>query len=457
MVNLEKVNKGDYSNKTLMTSFTHFPEVPVIDFLKHAGNILKNPLPFHQKNFEALGDTFRLNLGLGNSVVFSRDPEFAIYALRDNQKNFKKTDIQTKDLAKYVGHGLLTSEGENWKTQRKLIQPAFHKKNLYSLLEVMVEAIDKELERIEVDTPIDIFPIFNDLAFKVVVKSLFSDAINAEEISRLQHITEETQKMLVKELRQPYKKWWFVLSGELKRNLNLSQEARDLLIGIIKRRQNSDSESKDLLDMLMALTYEDGSKMDQEQLIDEILILFIAGHETTSNALSFTIQLIGQEEHVQEKLVSEIDQLVDHSFFDILKESKYTDNVIQESMRLFPPVYFIDRQNIERDSFKGFEIPPGTTLLFSVHQIHRNASNWENPTQFKPERFQASRSVSNFYFPFGAGPRKCIGNNFAMYEIMLTIHRLLKTYKIEQVNKEIEIQPLISLKPKNAIVKFSKR
>jgi len=440
-----------------MTSFTHFPEVPVIDFLKHAGNILKNPLPFHQKNFEALGDTFRLNLGLGNSVVFSRDPEFAIYALRDNQKNFKKTDIQTKDLAKYVGHGLLTSEGENWKTQRKLIQPAFHKKNLYSLLEVMVEAIDKELERIEVDTPIDIFPIFNDLAFKVVVKSLFSDAINAEEISRLQHITEETQKMLVKELRQPYKKWWFVLSGELKRNLNLSQEARDLLIGIIKRRQNSDSESKDLLDMLMALTYEDGSKMDQEQLIDEILILFIAGHETTSNALSFTIQLIGQEEHVQEKLVSEIDQLVDHSFFDILKESKYTDNVIQESMRLFPPVYFIDRQNIERDSFKGFEIPPGTTLLFSVHQIHRNAMNWENPTQFKPERFQESRSVSNFYFPFGAGPRKCIGNNFAMYEIMLTIHRLLKTYKIEQVNKEIEIQPLISLKPKNAIVKFSKR
>jgi len=85
---LEKVNKKDYSNKTLMTSFTHFPEVPVIEFLKHAGNILKNPLPFHQKNFEALGDTFRLNLGLGNSVVFSRDPEFAIYALRDNQKNF---------------------------------------------------------------------------------------------------------------------------------------------------------------------------------------------------------------------------------------------------------------------------------------------------------------------------------------------------------------------------------
>ena len=440
-----------------MSTLKKLPEVPSIEFFKHAGNILKNPLPFHQKNFEALGDTFRLNLGLGNSVVFSRDPEFAIYALRDNQKNFRKTEIQTKDLAKYVGHGLLTSEGEEWKFQRKLIQPAFHRKNLYTLLDFMVEAIDKELERIEVDKTIDIFPVFNDLAFKVVVKSLFSDAINSEEIARLQYVTEETQKMLVKELRQPYKKWWFLLSGELKRNLGLSKEARNLLSGIIQRRRESGEEGKDLLDMLMALTYEDGSKMDEEQLIDEILILFIAGHETTSNALSFTIQLIGQKQEVQDKLVSEIKNLEDASLFDILKESKYTQHVIEESMRLFPPVYFIDRQNIEEDSFKGFAIPKNTSLLFSVHQIHRNAKNWENSLEFKPERFEDSRSVSDFYFPFGAGPRKCIGNNFAMYEITLALHQLLKTFKIEDVKDEIEIQPLISLKPKNALVKFSKR
>ncbi|MBZ9652324.1 cytochrome P450 [Psychroflexus montanilacus] len=440
-----------------MSTLKQLPEVPSFEFFKHAGGILNNPLPFHLKNFEALGDTFRLNLGFGNSVVFSRDPEFAIYALRDNQKNFRKTEIQTKDLAKYVGHGLLTSEGENWKFQRKLIQPAFHRKNLYTLLDFMVEAIDKEIERIEVDKTIDIFPIFNDLAFKVVVKSLFSDAINSEEIAKLQFITEETQKMLVRELRQPYKKWWFLLSGQLKRNLGLSQEARDLLSGIIKRRQDSGEQSKDLLDMLMGLTYEDGSKMNEEQLIDEILILFIAGHETTSNALSFTIQLIGQKQEVQDKLVSEIKHLEGSSLFEILKASQYTQSVIEESMRLFPPVYFIDRQNIEDDVFKGFEIPKNTTLLFSVHQIHRNAKNWENPLEFNPERFEDSRSISDFYFPFGAGPRKCIGNNFAMYEITLAIHQLLKKFKIEEVKEDIEIQPLISLKPKNALVKFSKR
>lgn len=440
-----------------MSILKQLPEVPSIEFFKHAGGILKNPLPFHQKNFDKLGDTFRLNLGFGNSVVFSRDPEFAIYALRDHQKNYRKTEIQTKDLAKYVGHGLLTSEGEEWKFQRKLIQPAFHRKNLYTLLDFMVEAIDKELERIEVDKTIDIFPIFNDLAFKVVVKSLFSDAINSEEISRLQHITEETQKMLVKELRQPYKKWWFLLSGELKANLKLSKDARTLLSTIIKRREASAQKDKDLLDMLMALRYEDGSKMGEEQLIDEILILFIAGHETTSNALSFTIQLIGQKQEVQDKLVSEIKSLEDASLFDILKESKYTQHVIEESMRLFPPVYFIDRQNIEEDSFKGFTIPKHTTLLFSVHQIHRNAENWEESSKFYPERFMQSRSVSDFYFPFGAGPRKCIGNNFAMYEIILTLHQLLKKFKIEEAKTHIEIQPLISLKPKNAFVKFSKR
>ena len=440
-----------------MSNLKEFPEVPSIEFFKHAGGILKNPLPFHQKNFDKLGDTFRLNLGFGNSVVFSRDPEFAIYALRDHQKNYRKTEIQTKDLAKYVGHGLLTSEGDNWKFQRRLIQPAFHKKNLYTLLDFMVIAIDKELERIETDKTIDIFPIFNDLAFKVVVKSLFSDAINSEEISRLQHITEETQKMLVKELRQPYKKWWFLLSGELEANLKLSKDARTLLSRIIKRREASGQKDKDLLDMLMALRYDDGSKMDKEQLIDEILILFIAGHETTSNALSFTIQLIGQDEYVQNKLISELKQLDGLPLLDVLKKSKYTQSVIEESMRLFPPVYFIDRQNIEEDSFKGFNIPKHTTLLFSVHQIHRNAENWKESSKFNPERFMQFRSVSDFYFPFGAGPRKCIGNNFAIYEIILTLHQLLKKFKIEEAKTHIEIQPLISLKPKNAFVKFTKR
>lgn len=442
-----------------MATNAKFPEVPSYKFFQNAGSILKNPLPFHHKNFEKLGDSFRLNLGLGNSVVFSRDADFALYALRANQKNFRKSEIQTKDLAKYVGKGLLTAEGENWKFQRKLIQPAFHRKNLYTLLDFMVSAIDEELKRIQLDKEIDVFPIFNDLAFKVVVKSLFSDAIGSEEINRLQLITEETQKMLVKELRQPYKKWWFNLSGELKRNLALSEEAREILLRIINRRRNTTTESKDLLDMLMNLTYDDGSKMTEEQLIDEILILFIAGHETTANALSFSAQLIAQHPKVQDKLYDEIlqNKKANLAFFDILKHSSYSESVIQESMRLFPPVYFIDRENIAEDEFKSFHIPENTSLLFSIYEIHRSDNYWENAEQFQPERFQNNEKVSSFYFPFGAGPRKCIGNNFAMYEIILVLNQLLKDFKIIKVKDDIEIFPLISLKPKNAILKFEKR
>lgn len=442
-----------------MAANAKFPEVPSFQFFKNAGSILKNPLPFHHKNFENLGDSFRLNLGLGNSVVFSRDADFALYALRTNQKNFRKSEIQTKDLAKYVGKGLLTAEGENWKFQRKLIQPAFHRKNLYTLLDFMVSAIDEELKRIQLDKEIDVFPIFNDLAFKVVVKSLFSDAIGSEEINRLQLITEETQKMLVKELRQPYKKWWFNLSGELKQNLALSEEARKILLRIINRRRNTTTESKDLLDMLMNLTYDDGSKMTEKQLIDEILILFIAGHETTANALSFSAQLIAQHPKVQDKLYDEIlqNKKANLASFDILKHSSYSECVIQESMRLFPPVYFIDRENIDEDEFNGFYIPENTSLLFSIYEIHRSEKYWENAEQFQPERFQNNEKVSSFYFPFGAGPRKCIGNNFAMYEIILVLNQLLKDFKIIKVKDDIEIFPLISLKPKNAILKFEKR
>lgn len=436
-----------------------YPEVSTLTFFKNAKRILKNPLPFHRENFEALGDTFRLNLGFSKSVVFSRDPDLAIYALRDNQKNFRKSEIQTKDLAKYVGKGLLTSEGENWKMQRKLMQPAFHKKNIYTLLNFMLEAIDKEIARIEINKTTDVFPIFNDLAFKVVAKSLFSDAINTDEIAKLQEITEENQKMLVKELRQPYKHWWFLLNGSLARNLRLSQQARDILDSIIKRRQISGAGEKDLLDMLMGLSYEDGTKMNHEKLIDEILILFIAGHETTANALSFIIQLLAQNQKVQQKLADEVLLLSknESSPFDILMSSPYTGYVIQESMRLFPSVYFIDRENISVDTFREKEIPEGTNFLFSIYEIHRNQENWLHPNDFIPERFENLESVSSFYFPFGAGPRKCIGSNFAMYEITLALHQLLKKFRIESIKPDIEIEPLISLKPKNALVRFVTR
>ncbi|APS38407.1 MULTISPECIES: cytochrome P450 [Salegentibacter] len=443
-----------------MTEDGKIPEVSLLKFLKHSANILKNPLPFHHNNFQKKGDTFRLNIGFNKSVIFSRDAGLVEYVLQKNQKNFVKSEIQTKDLVKYVGKGLLTSEGEHWKKQRKLIQPAFHKKQLANLLDSIKQAILLEYKKITVNEELDIFPIYNDLAFQTVVKSLFSSAANQEEINRLQYITEETQKMLVKELRQPYLGWWFKASGKIDSYLKLTAEARNILRKIVQERRESNEKYDDLLDMLLEAKYDDGNFMDEEQLIDEILILFTAGHETTSNSLTFTAQLLALNPEWQEKIYEEISSLKeqDLDLMSYVIKCQITQQVIEESMRLYPPAYFIDRVNLEEDEFEGKYFQPGSNLLFSIHEVHRHPDLWEDPDAFKPERFaEGGRKYSSQYFPFGAGPRKCIGNNFAMFEMIIAVTELVSQYKIVPGFDEIDIKPLITLKPKNAILKFQSR
>ena len=443
-----------------MTESGKIPEVSLLKFLKHSANILKNPLPFHHDNFQKKGDTFRLNIGFNKSVIFSRDAGLVEYVLQKNQKNFVKSEIQTKDLVKYVGKGLLTSEGEYWKKQRKLIQPAFHKKQLANLLDSIKQAILLEYKKITVNEELDIFPIYNDLAFQTVVKSLFSSAANQEEINRLQYITEETQKMLVKELRQPYLGWWFKASGKIDSYLKLTAEARNILRKIVQERRDSKEKYDDLLDMLLDAKYDDGNFMDEEQLIDEILILFTAGHETTSNSLTFTAQLLALNPEWQEKVYEEITSLKeqDLDLMSYVTKCQVTQQVIEESMRLYPPAYFIDRVNLEEDNFEGKYFDPGSNLLFSIHEVHRHPELWEDPEAFKPERFaEGGRKYSSQYFPFGAGPRKCIGNNFAMFEMIIAVTELVSQYKIVPGFDEIDIKPLITLKPKNAILKFQSR
>jgi len=443
-----------------MPNTTEIPEVPLSNFLKHSLNILKNPLPFHNANFTKRGDTFKLKIGFSTEIFFSRNAAFAEYVLQKHQKNYVKSKIQTVDLVKYVGTGLLTAEGEHWKTQRKLIQPAFYKKQLGLLLETINLAIASEYKKITPNKTIDVFPIFNDLAFQTVVKSLFSSAANTAQINRLQFITEAAQRMLVKELRQPYLGWWFKASGILEKHLNLTREAREILKGIVKQRRESTEKYDDLLDMLLEAKYDDGSHMGEEQLIDEILILFTAGHETTSSALTFTCQLLALHPEWQTEIYNEIEAHKDtgDDIMSMVMASKKCQQVIEESMRLYPPVYFIDRVNVEEDTFENMTFQPQSNILFSVYEMHRHAQLWDDPDTFKPERFNdGGRQFSSQYFPFGAGPRKCIGNNVAMFEMIMAITQLVKTYKIIPQFKEIDITPLITLKPKNAFLKFEKR
>jgi len=443
-----------------MHSKKDIPAVPLNKFIKHSLEILKNPLPFHRKNFDEKGDTFRLKVGFNTEVFFSRDTALAQYVLQKNQKNYVKSKIQTVDLVKYVGEGLLTSEGEKWKKQRKMMQPAFHKKQLENLLSGMQDTIVSEFETITTDKTIDLFPILNDLAFQTVVKSLFTKAAKAKDMERLQFITEANQRMLVRELRQPYLGWWFNISGTLDKYLNLSKEARTILKGIVDERKTSGKRYDDLLDMLLETKYDDGKGMSEEQLIDEILIIFTAGHETTSNALTFTFQLLAKHPEWQDKIYKEWQDLGGDAtdLMTRVSTSKVCQQVLEESMRLYPPAYFIDRVNVEADSFNGMDFEPGCNLLFSVYEMHKHPDLWEHPNAFKPERFnEGARKFSSQYFPFGAGPRKCIGNNFAMFEMIIAVTELVSKFKMHPEFDEIDITPLITLKPKNAQVRFEKR
>ena len=443
-----------------MTQLKKIPEVSLPKFIKHSLAILKNPLPFHKANFLLHGNSFKLNVGFNKSVIFTRDAELLSYVLQKNQKNYTKSPIQTKDLAKYIGKGLLTSEGEKWQKQRKLIQPAFHKSQLALLINTIHNIIQHELDKIIVNKPIDIFPICNDLAFQTVVKSLFSSEINENDIKKLQHTTEVTQQMLVKELRQPYLIWWFKLTGKIKFHIQLVDESRAILKRLVRQRKQHPENQNDLLKMLLAARYDDGSEIEEAQLLDEILILFAAGHETTSNALTFICELLARHPNAQTKILEEVKRIKSESLDPMywIKNATYTKLVIEESMRLYPPAYFIDRINKEADVFNGYQLPKGSNLLFSVYEIHRHPDFWQHPEDFIPERFlDENLKFSKNYYPFGAGQRMCIGNNFAMYEMILAIVSIIERFEIVEKNTPIQIKPLITLKPFNAVLEFRKR
>ena len=436
-------------------------EVSQWTVIRNRRRILKNPLPFHHENFERYGDTFKVRIGPSSRVVFTRDAGITRHILQKNHRNYAKSELQTRDLAKYIGKGILTSEGEFWRMHRKMIQPAFHRERLHGLLGRMLQVIRSELSDLPQSAPIDIYPRMSDLAFQVVAQSLFSTGDLRKDMNRLQEITEANQQMLIREMRQPYLKWWFRWSGRIGSHLAMSREARTILDRLIEGRMTASARPSDLLDMLLDARYEDGTPMPRAQLIDELIILFTAGHETTANALSFILFLLARHPGHQEKLRQEVAG-IDFRDGDILAAIRslgYAQQCIEEAMRLYPPVYVIDRVSLNAEELNGTRYPAGTTWLMSLFELHRHPDLWESPEAFRPERFAPDlrKDYTGFYFPFGAGPRMCIGNNFAMYEMLLAVGWLIQRYKLTTPMETLELNPLISLKPGRVLIEFIPR
>jgi len=437
------------------------PQVSRTHVFKNRKQILSNPLPFHHDNFKRLGDIFEVEVGFKKRIVFTRHAQFIKQVLQTEQKKYQKSTLQTVDLAKYIGKGLLTSNGEHWRTHRRMVQPAFHKKKLKGLLHIMHQAIRNELSRIRPNEVQDVYPLMGDLAFQVVATSLFSRDDIQKQMADLKDVTESNQRMLIKEMRQPYLNWWYKLSGKIDSHLQLSKKARAILSTIIAERINEELDKDDLMDMLLKARYEDGSSMPEEQLIDEILILFAAGHETTANALGFTLYLLAKHPEVQEKAFQELSKIDWEKNLEMedFRNLGYVKQCIEEGMRLYPPAYYIDRESIVEDEIDGYQIPKNTMLLLAIYELHRDERFWDDPEDYIPERFDPSnkKDYSDYYFPFGAGPRMCVGNNFAMQEMILTVAEILRAYTLESDVEDIAITPLISLKPVTVNLHFRAR
>ncbi|WP_281235345.1 cytochrome P450 [Flavobacterium gelatinilyticum] len=434
----------------------------IIRFFLDAEGVRKNPIPFHKRYFDKLGDSFSIRIGLSKYIILSRDNDIAQYILVKNQRNYDKSKFQSVYLSKYLGKGLLTSDGDFWLKQRRLIQPAFHKQKMNMLVDNMNKTITSEIDNLKEEQFFDVFPAMSELAFNVVAKSLFEFSISEDKLQRIKFIIEEVQKFLIKEIRLPHKAFWFSLSGQVRKHLKLAEENNTIIQEIIEARNDSNEEFNDLLNMLMETRYEDtGEGMSMKQLIDEIKVLFIAGHETTANALTFTLQFLGNNTEVQQKIFDEIAEVEAETdnVIEQLQKMVYTNAVINESMRLYPPAWITDRQNVEDDSLVHFNIKKDTLIGISFYELHRNPKYWERPDEFIPERFlgeQKKKSMPYFY-PFGAGPRMCIGSGFAVYEMCLAISQIVKRYVIKSKSTSIAFNPLVTLKPVNVEVSFSKR
>ena len=432
-------------------------KLSILRFFLDAEGVRRNPIPFHKIYFEKFGDSFSLKIGMSKHLVLSRDNEIAQHILQKNQKNYYKSKFQSVYLSKYLGKGLLTVDGDFWLKQRRLIQPAFHKQKMNQLVENMNQTIVAELDNLIEVKPIDLFPVMSQLAFNVVAKSLFELSISEEKLDRIKFIIEEVQNFLIKEIRLPHKDWWFSATGQVKKHLDLAEENNQIIRETIEDRISSNKEINDLLNMLLETRYEDtGEGMSVKQLIDEIKILFIAGHETTANALTFT-----RNPEVQQKVFDEIIEIESQTknVVEQLQKMIYTNAVLNEAMRLYPPAWITDRQNLEDDVIGDYNLKKGTLIGVSFYELHRNPKYWKNPEEFNPERFlgEQKKCSMQYFYPFGAGSRMCIGAGFAIYEMCLTISHIVKRYTIKSTNLDIKLNPLITLKPVGVEVLFSKR
>jgi len=431
--------------------------VPRYKGLRNITSFIKNPIPYLMGFNQEYGSTYIFYLaGLIKSSMTS-DPEVALHVLQKNHRKYKKSTIQTESLAKFVGKGLLTSEGAYWLKQRRLIQPGFHRNTLNQVAELMMDEVQVYFDKLEHQKKISLNKAMNELAFKIVGRTLFSVDTDANNLFELSDVVSELQEYIIKKERKVYLRWWFHLSGMERRKRKRATEATKILDAYIQERKRSQIEKGDLLDMLLSTRYEDGSGMTDIQLIEESLILFVAGHETSANAMTWAFYEIAKYPEIIKRIKEEALQS-EGTILERLKQLTYTEQVIKEVMRMYPPVYIVDRVSKEDDLVGDWEIKKNTLVLLFIYGLHNDPKLWNNPALFDPERFNAEnikQIPKGAYLPFGSGPRMCIGNAFAMMEMKIILSEWAKRFEYKVLTKDVGLKPQISIRTdKEVFIEF---
>jgi cytochrome P450 len=391
------------------------------------------------------------------TAFFLYNPNDIEYVLSTNAKNFiKSMSLRSNFFHRLLGNGLLTSEGDFWRRQRRLAQPAFHRQRIGAYGDVMVEYTTRLMSSWREGEVRDIHREMMRLTLEIVVKTLFNADVSgdADKVARV------LEKIVQPFASQATLKW--ILDNRLptpthRRFNQAAREIDEIVYRIIGERRSSGSDEGDLLSMLLAAHDEDGSQMTDRQLRDEVMTIFLAGHETTALTLSWVWYLLAKNPEVERKFHDELDAVLNGRLPTVtdLPLLKYTEMIAKESMRLYPPAYGLGRQPLEDCEIGGYMVPRRSQVFMFPWALHRDPRFFEEPQSFRPDRWteEFTNSLPKYaYFPFGGGPRACIGNYFAMMEVVLLLATIGQRFRFSLEREEaVELLPAMSLRPKGEI------
>src|SRR5271154_1352514 len=336
-----------------MTSSTPVPVASRFRCFADSRAMFRNPVQVLSSYNKIFGDTFRLYLGGLKEAIVTIDPAVIQHVLKTNAENYQKSEIQVKRMGHFLGKGLLTTHGEAWRTQRRLIQTGFDRKQLDALSSIMQDSVAdslRDFDRQIHDGPVDIYPHLMKITFAMVARWLFGASLKNEDIDLFSNTICTVQEFIVRQTLQPYLNPWFAASGELRRHEEMRTRADAVLMEYIKKRRK-EPPRQDLLQTLMDARYSDGEGMPDELILSESMQLLVAGHETSSNALSWLLYLLSTRPDCLERVRQEFDSVLgdEPMSYVHVPRFEFTTQVIQEALRLYPPFWMVARLAVADD------------------------------------------------------------------------------------------------------------